>query len=81
MEYRLALRETAQGAFTDVFGLPDPGTGLRKFAVAQVMQTKPAGEWSLDEFQERVRNQLKEEKSTRRTLDILRREYYVDVRL
>ncbi len=81
VEYRLALREAAQGAFTDVFGLPDPGTGLRKFAVAQVIQAKPAGEWSLDEFQERVRNQLKEEKSTRRTLDILRREYYVDVRL
>lgn len=81
VEYRLALRNKASGAFTDVFGLPDPGTGLRKFAVAQVIAAKPAGEWSLDEYQERVRSQLKQEKSTRRTLDILRREYYVDVRL
>ncbi|MBX3173207.1 MAG: peptidylprolyl isomerase [Gemmatimonadaceae bacterium] len=81
VEYRLALRDKPSGAFTEVFGLPDPGTGLRKFAVAQVMEAKPAGEWTLDEYQERVRRQLKEEKSTRRTLDILRREYYVDIRL
>ena len=31
--------------------------------------------------QERVRTQLREEKSNRRTLDTLRREYYVSVRL
>ncbi len=81
VEYRLAVREKAAGSFTEVFGLPDPGTGLRKFAVAQITLAKPAGEWEIDEFQERVRKQLREEKSTRRTLDILRREYYVSLRL
>lgn len=81
VEYRLALRGKASGSFSDAFALPDPGTELRKYAVAQVIEAKPAGDWTLDEYQERVRKQLKEEKSTRRTLDILRREYYVDIRL
>jgi peptidyl-prolyl cis-trans isomerase SurA len=81
VEYRLALRDKPQGSFTEVFSLPDPGTTLRKYAVAQITLAKPAGEWELDEFQERVRTQLREEKSNRRTLDILRREYYVSVRL
>ncbi len=81
VEYRIALRGKPDGAFTDVFTLPDPSTGLRKYIVANVMSAKPAGEWSLEEFQERVRRQLREEKSMRRTLDILRREYYVSLRL
>jgi peptidyl-prolyl cis-trans isomerase SurA len=81
VEYRLAVRDKPQGSFTDVFSLPDPGTNLRKFAVAQITLAKPAGEWELDEFQERVRKQLREEKSNRRTLDTLRREYYVTLRL
>ncbi len=81
VEYRLAVRDKPQGSFTEVFSLPDPGTNLRKFAVAQITLAKPAGEWELDEFQERVRKQLREEKSNRRTLDILRREYYVSLRL
>lgn len=81
VEYRLAVRDKPQGSFTEVFSLPDPGTNLRKFAVAQITIAKPAGEWELDEFQERVRKQLREEKSNRRTLDILRREYYVSLRL
>lgn len=82
VEYRLALRGKTVGQFSDVIGLPDrSGAGTRKFAVAQLTISKPEGEWELDEFQERVRSQLKEEKSTRRTLDILRREYYVSLRL
>jgi peptidyl-prolyl cis-trans isomerase SurA len=81
VEYRLALRGKADGQFTDVFTLPNPATGLRKYVAARVMTAKPAGEWTVAEFQERVRRQLREEKSTRRTLDILRREYYVSIRL
>lgn len=81
VEYRLALRSVATGAFSEVFALPQPGTSNNKWVLAQVIESKPAGDYSLDEFQERVRAQLKEEKSTRRTLDALRREYYVTLRL
>lgn len=80
-EYRVALRPLGDRAFTDVFTIPDPSTELRKYIFAQVTTAKAAGEWTLDEYQERVRQQLREERSTRRTLDILRREYYVSLRL
>lgn len=80
-EYRLALRNQPEGTFTEVFTLPVPGGGLRKYIVARVMEVKPAGEWTLADYQDRVRRQLAQEKSTRRTLDILRREYYVSLRL
>jgi peptidyl-prolyl cis-trans isomerase SurA len=80
-EYRVVLRNQPAGAFTEVFTMPDPSTGLRKYLVAQVISAKPAGQWTLDEYQERVRRQLQEERSTRRTLDNLRREYYVSLRL
>ncbi len=80
-EYRVALRGIAAEQFPEVFPIPDPGTGLRKFVVAQVTMAKPAGEWELADYQERIRRQLQEERSTRRTLDNLRREYYVSVRL
>jgi peptidyl-prolyl cis-trans isomerase SurA len=81
VEYRVALKDQPTGTFVQVFSLPDPSNGLRKYVAAQVTSAKPAGEWTLDEFQERVRRQLREEKSNRRTLDILRREYYVSIRL
>ncbi|MEX2180830.1 MAG: peptidylprolyl isomerase [Gemmatimonadaceae bacterium] len=81
VEYRLALRNLPTGAFSEVFSVPDPVTGFQKWLVAQVVSALPAGEYTLGEFQERVRQQLKEEKSVRRTLDILRREYYVALRL
>jgi len=80
-EYREALRPLSEGSFSGVFTIPDPSTNLRKYIFAQVTSAKPAGEWTLDEYQERVRKQLREERSTRRTLDILRREYYVSLRL
>lgn len=80
-EYRVALRPVREGAFSEVFTIPRPGSTLPKFIFAQVTSTKPAGDWTLDEYQERIRKQLREERSTRRTLDNLRREYYVSLRL
>lgn len=81
VEYRVGLRTVPSAGFSEVFALPQPGSTSNKWVLAQVIESKPAGEHSLDEFQERVRAQLKEEKSTRRTLDALRREYYVSLRL
>ena len=81
VEYRLALRSVPTGSFSDVFSLPQPGTTVNKWVFAQMTESRSTGEYSPREFQERVRAQLKEEKSTRRTLDALRREYYVALRL
>ena len=56
-------------------------SGYNKWAVAQVLAIKPPGAYTLAEHQERIRKQLREEKSIRRTLDNLRREMYVSLRL
>lgn len=80
-EYRVALKDVKPGQWTGVFALPDRRTGLNKWAIAQVISEKPAGEYTLEEHQENVRKQLREEKSIRRTLDNLRRELYVSLRL
>jgi len=80
-EYRVALRDVAVQGLTEVFAIPDRASGFNKWAVAQVTDAKPAGAYTLEENQERIRRQLREEKSIRRTLDNLRRELYVSLRL
>lgn len=80
-EYRVALRDVPLGGFSEPFALPAPGTTYHKWAIAQVTGLKPAGSYTLEEYQERIRQQLREEKSLRRTLDQLRRQYYVSMRL
>lgn len=80
-EYRVALKDVAVNGFTPIFALPDRGSGLNKWAVAQVLVSKPEGQFTLEEYQENIRKQLREEKSIRRTLDNLRREIYVSLRI
>jgi peptidyl-prolyl cis-trans isomerase SurA len=80
-EYRTALEGVADGSFTPIFLLPNPVTGVPKAVVLQLTESKPAGAYTLEEYQERLRQQLRQEKSLRRTLDNLRREYYVSLRL
>ncbi|MFM8780106.1 MAG: peptidylprolyl isomerase, partial [Gemmatimonadota bacterium] len=80
-EYRVALKGVAERGVSEVFAIPDPMSGFNKWAVAQVLAIKPPGEYTLAENQERIRKQLREEKSIRRTLDNLRREMYVSLRL
>lgn len=80
-EYRVALREVPPGGFTPVFALPDRASGFNKWGIISVTSVREAGTFTLEEYQERVRQQLREEKATRRTLDNLRREMYVSLRL
>ena len=80
-EYRVAVKDVPVNGLSGVFALPDRRTGLNKWAIVQVIGRKPAGAVTLEEYQENIRKQLREEKSIRRTLDILRREIYVSLRL
>ena len=80
-EYRVALKDVPVNGRSGVFALPDRSSGLNKWAIVQVLGLKAAGAVTLEEYQENIRKQLREEKSIRRTLDILRREIYVSLRL
>lgn len=80
-EYRVALENVAANGLTAPFEIPGRARGANKWVVAQVLLRKEAGDYELGEFQERVRQQLREEKAIRRALDTLRREVYVSIRL
>jgi peptidyl-prolyl cis-trans isomerase SurA len=80
-EYRVALRNVPVNGFSPIFALPDRSSGYNKWTIAQVLVSKPEGRFTLEEYQENIRKQLKEEKSIRRTLDNLRREMYVSLRI
>jgi peptidyl-prolyl cis-trans isomerase SurA len=79
--YRAPLERLRQDQVSDPFPLPDPSSGLAKFAVVQVVQVYPEGEATLAEMRERVRAQLVQEGSMRRVLDALRAETYVALRM
>lgn len=80
-EYRVALRGVEPAGFTPVFAMPDPVSCYNKWAVARVVSVRAAGAVKLEDWQQRIRDQLREEKSLRRTLDNLRQQYYVSLRL
>lgn len=80
-EYRVAFRDMAAGDFTAIFALPHPASGFNKWAIVQVISVRASGEYTLADYQERIRAQLREERSIRRTLDKLRNEFYVSMRL
>lgn len=78
--YRNALEGATLNQIVDPFPLPDPAAGVAKFIIAQVTFLDEAGEWSLSEARERIREQLSEERKMRRLIDNLKKQTYVSVR-
>jgi len=78
--YRNALEGAKLNQIVDPFPLPDPSAGVAKFVVAQVTFLDEAGEWTLAEARDRIRDQLSEERKMRRLIDNLKRQTYVSVR-
>jgi peptidyl-prolyl cis-trans isomerase SurA len=78
--YRNALEGAKLNQILDPFPLPDPSAGVAKFVVAQVTFLDEAGEWSLAEARDRIRDQLSEERKMRRLIDNLKKQTYVSVR-
>lgn len=78
--YRNALEGATMSQILDPFPLPDPAAGVAKFVIAQVTFLDEAGEWSLAEARDRIRDQLSEERKMRRLIDNLKKQTYVSVR-
>jgi len=78
--YRNALEGAKLNQILDPFPLPDPSAGVAKFVVAQVTFLDEAGEWTLAEARDRIREQLSEERKMRRLIDNLKKQTYVSVR-
>lgn len=78
--YRNALEGAKLNQILDPFPLPDPSAGVAKFVVAQVTFLDEAGEWTLAEARDRIREQLSEERKMRRLIDNLKKQTYVSMR-
>ena len=78
--YRNALEGAGLNAIVGPFTIPDVQGGTSKFVVAQVTFLDEAGEYTLPEMRERIRDQLSQERSMRRLVDTLRKQTYVAVK-
>ena len=74
--YRTAIGTKVKGEFVGPFSIPDPNRVV-KFVVLQLTDVIEAGEYTVEEVRDRMRQQLSQERSFRRLLDQLKRETYV----
>jgi len=78
--YRNALEGATLNQILEPFPIPNPQAGVSKFVVAQVTFLDEAGEYTLAEVHDRIREQLAEERKMRRLIDTLKKQTYVSVR-
>jgi peptidyl-prolyl cis-trans isomerase SurA len=78
--YRLALQGAQPGDVVGPIELAAPGRPP-KASVVNLLAYNPAGEWSLDEYREVIRQQLQQQKMIENIVDDLREQTYVELRL
>lgn len=78
--YRNALEGAGLNDIVGPFDIPDVQGGTTKHVVAQVTFLDEAGEYTLPEMRERIREQLSQERSMRRLVDTLKKQTYVAVK-
>lgn len=78
-EFRAALEGAAEGDIVGPIQVSAGSIGPR-FAVVQVMDITAAGEWTLDDWRERIRQQVEQNKMIERVVQNLRESTYIDVR-
>lgn len=79
--YKTAFLGQTAGSFIGPFPIEDRGTGKSKYVVAQLITVEQGGEFTKDDWRDRFRDQLAQERAIARLLQQLRKETYVVVRL
>src|SRR5688572_24118546 len=75
--YRTAIGTRVKGDFVGPFPIADKNRGVPKYVVLQLTDVIEAGDYTVEEVRDRMRQQLSQERSFRRLLDQLKRETYV----
>lgn len=75
--YREAIGTRAKGEFVGPFPIADRNRGVPKYVVLQLTDVIEAGDYTVEEVRDRMRQQLSQERSFRRLLDQLKGETYV----
>ena len=75
--YRDAIGTRPKGDFVGPFSIADRNRGVPKFVVLQLTDVIEAGDYTVEEVRDRMRESLSQERSFRRLIDQLKRETYV----
>src|SRR5687768_3953282 len=75
--YRTAIGTRVKGDFVGPFPIADKNRGVPKYVVLQLTDVIEAGDYTVEEVRDRMRQQLSQERSFRRLLEQLKRETYV----
>lgn len=75
--YRDAIGTRVKGDFVGPFPIADRNRGVPKYVVLQLTDVIEAGDYTVEEVRDRMRQQLSQERSFRRLLDQLKKETYV----
>jgi len=80
-EYRNALADVKKGQLSRPFSIPNPRTGMPKYVVVLVTDRTDAGEYTMSDVRDKIRQQLIEEAQFHRMIEQLRREQFVKIML
>jgi peptidyl-prolyl cis-trans isomerase SurA len=75
--YRDAIGTKARGEFVGPFPIADRNRGVPKYVVLQLTDVIEAGEYTVEEVRDRMRQSMSQERSFRRLIDQLKSETYV----
>ncbi|HEV8409997.1 MAG TPA: peptidylprolyl isomerase [Gemmatimonadaceae bacterium] len=78
-EYRNAFEGVKKGQLTQPFPIPNPRTGMPKYVVVMITDRQEAGDFTIADVRDKVREQLTQERQFRRMMDQLRREQFVKI--
>lgn len=78
-EYQAAIAGHKAGDILDPFTIIDKTRGVPKFFILELTSISGEREPTVADYRERIRDQLSQEKATRRYLDTLRKQTYVAV--
>jgi peptidyl-prolyl cis-trans isomerase SurA len=81
VEYQAAIKGHKAGDILDPFSIVDKQRSVPKYFVVEIVTINGEREASIQDYHDRIRENLAQEKSVRRYLDILRRQTFVVVRL
>lgn len=77
--YARAFEGKRAGEFIGPFSIEDRQRGVPKFVLAQLTQVIEAGDYTVEDLREQIRQNLSQERAFRRLIDRLRKETYVAV--
>ncbi len=78
-EYRNAFVDVKKGQLTQPFTIPNPRTGMPKYVVAMITDRQEAGDFTIADVRDKVRDQLTQERQFRRMMDQLRKQQFVKI--